>query len=154
LSEVWPPCWPFLYKTAKIRPQIYPASHLFIHRPVGNTDPARIFKRLWTMESRNRFQGMNSARLCSLAARYDNPIPTRFLAPISCLKILALTDLACSKGKKTISRLCPLNTQFIGFPSSVADPHHFAAHAGRTYHFEVDPDPDFHLMRIRFLIFI
>jgi hypothetical protein len=33
------------------------------------------------MEPRNRFQGMNSASLCSLAGRYDNPIPTRFLAP-------------------------------------------------------------------------
>ncbi len=28
--------------------------------------------------------------MCSLAARYDNPIPTRFLAPIDCLKIPAL----------------------------------------------------------------
>jgi hypothetical protein len=42
------------------------------------------------MEPRNRFQGMNSASLCSLAGRYDNPIPTRFLAPIDCLKIPAL----------------------------------------------------------------
>jgi hypothetical protein len=33
---------------------------------------------------------MNSASLCSLAGRYDNPIPTRFLAPIDCLKIPAL----------------------------------------------------------------
>ncbi len=32
------------------------------------------------MEPRNRFQGMNSASLCSLAGRYDNPIPPRFLA--------------------------------------------------------------------------
>ncbi len=32
------------------------------------------------MELRNRFQGMNSACLCSLEGRYDNPIPTRFLA--------------------------------------------------------------------------
>jgi hypothetical protein len=31
---------------------------------------------------------MNSASLWSLAGRYDNPIPTRFLAPIDCLKIL------------------------------------------------------------------
>ncbi len=38
------------------------------------------------MEPRNRFQGMNSSSLCSLAGRYDNPIPTRFLAPIDCLK--------------------------------------------------------------------
>jgi hypothetical protein len=41
------------------------------------------------MELRNRFQGMNSATLCSLAGRYDNPIPTRFLAPLDCLKIPA-----------------------------------------------------------------
>ncbi len=33
---------------------------------------------------------MNSASLCSLAGRYDNPIPTWFLAPIDCLKIPAL----------------------------------------------------------------
>jgi hypothetical protein len=33
---------------------------------------------------------MNSASLCSLAGRYDNPIPTRFLATIDCLKIPAL----------------------------------------------------------------
>jgi len=32
---------------------------------------------------------MNSASLCSLAGRYDNDIPTRFLAPIDCLKIPA-----------------------------------------------------------------
>ncbi len=38
-------------------------------------------------EPRNRFQGINSARLCSLAGRYDNTIPTRFLAPIDCSKI-------------------------------------------------------------------
>ncbi len=41
------------------------------------------------MEPRNRFQGMNSASLCRLADRYDNPIPTLFLAPIDCLKIPA-----------------------------------------------------------------
>ncbi len=42
------------------------------------------------MEHRNRVQGINSASLCSLAGRYDNTIPTRFLAPIDCLKIPAL----------------------------------------------------------------
>ncbi len=41
------------------------------------------------MGPRNRFQGMNSASLCSLAGRYDNPIPPRFLAPIDCLNIPA-----------------------------------------------------------------
>jgi hypothetical protein len=44
------------------------------------------------MEPRNRFQGMSSASLCSLAYRYDNPIPTRFLAPIDCLEIPAPVD--------------------------------------------------------------
>ncbi len=38
------------------------------------------------MEPRNQFQGMNSA---NLAGRYDNPLPSRFLAPIDCLKIPA-----------------------------------------------------------------
>jgi hypothetical protein len=41
------------------------------------------------MEPRNRCQGINSASLCSLAGRYDNPIPTRCLAPIDFLKIPA-----------------------------------------------------------------
>jgi hypothetical protein len=41
-------------------------------------------------ERKNRFQGVKSASLCSLSDRYDNPIPTRFLAPIDCLKIPAL----------------------------------------------------------------
>jgi hypothetical protein len=45
------------------------------------------------MEPRNRFQGMNSVSLCSLAGRYDNPIPTQFLVPIDCLKIPALFQL-------------------------------------------------------------
>ncbi len=33
---------------------------------------------------------MNSASLCSLAGRYDNPIPPLFLAPIDSVKIPAL----------------------------------------------------------------
>jgi hypothetical protein len=41
------------------------------------------------MDPRNRFQGIDSASLCSPAGRYDNPIPTWFLAPIECLKIRA-----------------------------------------------------------------
>jgi hypothetical protein len=44
---------------------------------------ARIFKRLWS-------PGMNSASLFSLASRYDNPIPPRFLSPIDSSKIPAL----------------------------------------------------------------
>jgi hypothetical protein len=38
----------------------------------------------------NRFQGIDSASLCSLAGRYNNPIPTRILAPMDCYKIPAL----------------------------------------------------------------
>ncbi len=34
---------------------------------------------------------MHSASACSLAGRYNNPIPTRFPAPKDCLKIPALT---------------------------------------------------------------
>jgi hypothetical protein len=41
-------------------------------------------------EPRNRFHGINSASLCSLAGPYDNPIPTWFLAPLDCFKIPAL----------------------------------------------------------------
>ncbi len=41
------------------------------------------------MEPRNRYQGMNSASLCSLAGRYDNPVPLRYLGPIISLKIPA-----------------------------------------------------------------
>ncbi len=41
-------------------------------------------------EPRNWFQGMNSASLCNLAGRYNNPIPPRFVAPIDFLKIPAL----------------------------------------------------------------
>jgi hypothetical protein len=48
---------------------------------------ARILKLLRSSEI--DFQGINSASLCSLASRYDNPIPTWFLAPIDCFKIPA-----------------------------------------------------------------
>ncbi len=52
------------------------------------------------MEPRNRCQGINSASLCSLAGRYDNPIPTRCLAPIDFLKIPALAMLTEREGLK------------------------------------------------------
>ncbi len=42
-----------------------------------------IFKLLWS-------PGIDSASLCSLAGRYDNPIPIQFLARIDCSKIPAL----------------------------------------------------------------
>jgi hypothetical protein len=41
------------------------------------------------MDLRNRFQGIDSASLCSPAGRYEIPIPTWFLAPIDCSKIPA-----------------------------------------------------------------
>jgi hypothetical protein len=46
--------------------------------------------RIFIMGPRYRFQGIKSASLYSLAGRYDNPIPPRFLAPIDFLKIPAL----------------------------------------------------------------
>ncbi len=46
------------------------------------------------MEPRNRFKGINSASLSSMAGRYDKPIPSRFQAPIDCLKIPALFESA------------------------------------------------------------
>jgi hypothetical protein len=36
-----------------------------------------------------RSPGIDSTSLCSQAGRYDNPIPSRFLAPIDCSKIPA-----------------------------------------------------------------
>ncbi len=41
------------------------------------------------MVPRNWLQGINSASPCSLAGRYDNPIPPRFLAPTDFLKFPA-----------------------------------------------------------------
>jgi hypothetical protein len=50
-----------------------------------------VFLNLYgAQDSRNRCQGIKSASLCSMAGRYDNPIPTRCLAPIDFLKIPAL----------------------------------------------------------------
>jgi hypothetical protein len=56
------------------------------------------------MEPKNQFQGMNSASLCSLAGRYDNPIHTRCLAPIDCLKIPAQTNKNIPYRKRIIQR--------------------------------------------------
>jgi hypothetical protein len=64
------------------------------------------------MEPRNRFQGINSASLYSRAGRYDNPIPTRCLAPIDFLKHSSsafrrqegarngVSHYSCTSGKK------------------------------------------------------
>jgi hypothetical protein len=40
-------------------------------------------------EPRNRFQGIDITSICSLAGRFDNPILTRFLAPM-CIEIPVL----------------------------------------------------------------
>jgi hypothetical protein len=45
-----------------------------------------IFK-IFNKEPRNPFQEIDSASLCRLAGRYDNPVPTRFLASKDCSKI-------------------------------------------------------------------
>jgi hypothetical protein len=45
---------------------------------------------------------MNSASLCSLAGRYDNPIPPGFLAPIDFLKIPALIASKLIKEERNI----------------------------------------------------
>ncbi len=47
-------------------------------------DRRRIQRRyfLTFKESGNRFLGIDSSILCSLAGRYGSPIPTGFLAPI------------------------------------------------------------------------
>ncbi len=55
-----------------------------------------------------RFQGTNSARLCSLAGRYDNPISTRFIAPIDCLKIPAQICQFKNGGGERITKFCSL----------------------------------------------
>ncbi len=56
----------------------------------------------------------------SLAGRYDNPIPTRFLAPIDCLKIQALPVIEMTRsemcGFGAFGRLYTFSTS-----SSVAD---------------------------------
>jgi hypothetical protein len=50
----------------------------------------------YTFKKPKSIQGINSASLCSLAGRYDYSIPTRFLAPIDCLKIPALkSKISC-----------------------------------------------------------
>jgi hypothetical protein len=74
---------------------------------LGLKDLSPYFKMF--MGPRNSF--LNSASLCSLAGRYDNPIPPRFLAPIDILKIPALIG---STGK--------WYSMVLSFPSSmVAD---------------------------------
>ncbi len=67
------------------------------------------------MELRNRFHGIDSASQCCLAGRYDNPIPTRFLAPMAYSKIPALdtsgagsTIIVTSSRKDFVFILCKI----------------------------------------------
>jgi hypothetical protein len=83
---------------------------------VDVTPDQPIFSLVTTFkEPKDRFQGTNSVRLCSLAVRYDNPISTRFLAPIDCLKIPALFSQrhVCHAPSKQFLPLLSKN-QFVG----------------------------------------
>ncbi len=74
---------------------------------------------------------MNSACLCSLAGRYYNPLPPRFLAPIDSLKIPALNAHYHVRGGykwlTTVSILivilnnCPPSPSPFGDPTPLAD---------------------------------
>jgi hypothetical protein len=55
---------------------------------MGWLKPKTISRYCPFKESKNRFQGFNFANY-SLTGRYDNPLPTQFLAPIDRLKIPA-----------------------------------------------------------------
>jgi hypothetical protein len=65
------------------------------------------------MKPRNRFHGIYSASLCSLARRYDNPIPTRFLTPIDCLKIPAQLHATDYAPTARIVTVCPTVPKFL-----------------------------------------
>ncbi len=56
---------------------------------------------------------MNFASLCSLAGRYDNPIPPRFLAPINSLKMPALTSFTCVSAFFWASVFCEFSGLFL-----------------------------------------
>ncbi len=64
----------------------HPKNIFYLDQRTSGLDPRfRIKENLLIarMEPRNRFQGLKFA---SLAGRYDNPIPTRYLAPTDFLK--------------------------------------------------------------------
>ena len=65
------------------------------------------------MGPRNWCQGMNSASLCSLAGRYENPVPPRCLAPIDFLKIPAQSSAATNKNKAGFRKIHDNETQQI-----------------------------------------
>jgi len=84
---------------------IHPATSLGLilrnSKPLPATNRARILRFL--RKPRNRFQGIYSASLCSLAVPYDNPIPiSRFL---DCLEIPALWQWKGLFDEKTVQYL-------------------------------------------------
>ena len=68
----------FLLSSARV-----PFQYLSI---VKTPDPSSFSPDTPFKEPRNGFHGIDSANLFSLAGRYNNPIPSRFLAPIHFLK--------------------------------------------------------------------
>ncbi len=76
-----------LMLSAVILKQYYILATLYASWDISKTNASVQSPNFVTfMEPGNRFQGMNSASLCSLAGLYDNLYSyTRFLAPIDCL---------------------------------------------------------------------
>ncbi len=62
--------------TVHFRPLIFPCDHHSVIHPPYTLLLSSFFK-----EPKNQFQGINSASLCSLAGRYDNPIRCRYKVP-------------------------------------------------------------------------
>ncbi len=88
----------------------------------GYVDKKVYRRNIFKLLRRNRFQGIDSASLCSLAGQYDNPIPTRFLAPIDCYKIPAhyRREYGCKTGSPSFwEPVCPsyfrVNTDSVMF---------------------------------------
>ncbi len=75
------------------------------------------------MEPQNRFQGMNSASLwvCSLAGRYYNPVPPRYLAPVDSFKIPALMFTCGYLSKRFFVLIAPKRKSFAFAKSSLCD---------------------------------
>ncbi len=73
--------------------------------------------------SRNGFQGIDSASLCSLVGRYDNPFPTRLLAPIDCSEIPPLVPSSYEYCKpKRIYNTHRIQYTYITFTNYVSYP--------------------------------
>ncbi len=89
LAPVQPDYWNSM--TSCVRP---PPPHAGrSHPPPSRSGWGPFWRICGHWDELNLFQGINYASLCSLAGQYDNPIPTRFLAPIDCLKIPAQSSL-------------------------------------------------------------